>query len=101
MCITGHNSYMECWFCDLHKVTSKEPGKNLVYYLLKPPLPNKLLIYDPSALPMRTHDIYYERAERYIGTNSKTARKNLSLNTGKFSISYKCLIILRILLIAI
>jgi len=79
---------MGCRFCDLRGVTSKEPGKNHVYYPLKPPLHNKLPIYDPSALPLRTHDIYYERAEEYIEINSKTARKHLSMNTGKFSISH-------------
>ena len=97
MCITGHNSYMGCRFCDLCGVTSKEPGKNHVYYPLKPPLHNKLPIYDPSALPLRTHDIYYERAEKSIEINSKTARKNLLMNTGKFLYYIKCLINLNIL----
>lgn len=87
MRITGHNSYMGCRFCDLRGVTSKEPGKNHVYYPLKPPLHSQLPIYDPSDLPLRTHDIYYERAEKYIEIDSKTARKNFSKDTGNFSIS--------------
>jgi len=92
MCITGHNSYMGCRFCDLRGVTSNEPGKNHVYYPLKPPTHHKLPIYNPSALPMRTHHMYYQRAEEYIKTKSKTARKNLSTNTGKFIITYLSII---------
>ncbi|CAG8612899.1 466_t:CDS:2 [Ambispora gerdemannii] len=45
------------------------------------PLVDELLILE--TLPLRTHDIYCKRAEEYIEINSKTARKNLSINTGE------------------
>ncbi|CAB5336227.1 unnamed protein product [Rhizophagus irregularis] len=58
-CLTGHNSYMACRYCDLQGIYN-----NHVYYPTTPPSIETYKTYNPSDLPKRTHRDYKTRIEQ-------------------------------------
>ncbi len=58
MCLTGHNSYKGCRYCDIRGIYI-----DYVYFPTMPPIgkENKYITYDPDNLPMRNHEQFKER----------------------------------------
>jgi len=56
MCITGHNSYKACRFCSILGIYCQK--NRHVYFPLKPPTNVSGCQYDPTNLPLRTHEEY-------------------------------------------
>ncbi|CAG8735607.1 14146_t:CDS:2, partial [Ambispora leptoticha] len=50
MCLTGHNSYRGCHYCNIKGIYSSH-----IYYPTKPPSDQNSETYDPENLPIRTH----------------------------------------------
>ncbi|POG58182.1 hypothetical protein GLOIN_2v1468428, partial [Rhizophagus irregularis DAOM 181602=DAOM 197198] len=58
-CLTGHNSYMACRYCNLRGIYN-----NQIYYPTTPPSIETYKTYNPSDLPKRTHRDYKIRIEQ-------------------------------------
>ncbi|GET63857.1 transposase domain-containing protein [Rhizophagus irregularis DAOM 181602=DAOM 197198] len=58
-CLTGHNSYMACRYCNLRGIYN-----NQIYYPTTPPSIETYKTYNPSDLPKRTHRDYKTRIEQ-------------------------------------
>ena len=77
-CLTGHNSYMACRYCDLKGIYT-----NHVYYPTTPPSDKPSKSYDPSNLPMRTHKDFKARIERIEKMPLSKSRNELASELGK------------------
>ena len=81
MCLTGHNSYKGCRYCNI-----KGLYINHVYYPTIPPIEFNLTNYNVDNLPLRSHSEYEEMIQDL--EHAITQKENLSLrqNYGKLFI---------------
>lgn len=77
-CLTGHNSYMACRYCDLRGIYN-----NHVYFPTTPPLGETNKIYNPSDLPKKTHEDYKTRIEQITAIPPSRTRDALASDLGK------------------
>jgi len=77
-CLTGHNSYMACRYCDLRGIYN-----NHVYYPTTPPSGKTNETYNPSYLPKKTHRDYKTRIEQIIAISPSRTRDALASDLGK------------------
>ncbi len=77
-CLTGHNSYMACRYCDLRGIYN-----NHVYYPTTPPSCETNETYNPSYLPKKTHRDYKTRIEQIIAISPSRTRDALASDLGK------------------
>ena len=89
MCLTGHNSYMGCRYCDLKGVYS-----NHIYYPTTPPRNMQSDFYDPTNLPLRTHRDYKNRIKKLGKMSISKKRQELCSELGKYLIKLNFLIFL-------
>ena len=76
-CLTSHNSYMACRYCDLRGTYN-----NHVYFPTTLP-DNASRSYDPSNLPKRTHKDYKTRIEQIVVIPPSRAHSTLASDLGK------------------
>ncbi|GBC47879.2 transposase domain-containing protein [Rhizophagus irregularis DAOM 181602=DAOM 197198] len=77
-CLTGHNSYMACRYCDLYGIYN-----NHVYYpTTPPPSIETYKTYNPSDLPKRTHRDYMIRIEQITTIPPSRTRDTLISDLG-------------------
>ena len=76
-CLTGHNSYMACRYCDLRGIYN-----NHVYYPTIPPSDKSNNTYDPSNLPKRTHSDYKTRIKQIEKLPPSQKRNELASKFG-------------------
>ncbi|GET52716.1 transposase domain-containing protein [Rhizophagus irregularis DAOM 181602=DAOM 197198] len=77
-CLTGHNSYMACRYCDLRGIYN-----NHVYYpTTPPPSIETYKTYNPSDLPKRTHRDYMIRIEQITTIPPSRTRDTLISDLG-------------------
>jgi len=60
MCLTGHNSYKGCRYCDIRGI-----NMNHVYFLTMPPIgeDDNYKTYNLNNLPMRNHEQFERRIQ--------------------------------------
>lgn len=80
MCLTGHNSYKGCRFCDIRGIYT-----NHIYFPTKPPMgkEDKYQTYDPENLPIRTHEQFKDRIFRINNTRSAIEKATLVSEFGE------------------
>jgi len=81
MCLTGHNSYKGCRFCDIRGIYM-----NHIYFPTKPPITkeNQYQTYDPKNLPLRTHEQFRDRIFRINTASSTNEKAGLISEFGTF-----------------
>lgn len=78
MCLTGHNSYKGCRYCDIRGIYM-----NHVYFPTMAPVEEEYANhYDPENLPMRNHEQFKERIQQLTRANSKKERHKLEVEFG-------------------
>lgn len=90
MCLTGHNSYKGCRFCNIHGIYV-----NHVYFPTIPPIGKEECgVYDPENLPLRTHNQFRENIHQLNQANTIKRRHELEIEFGMYTKLYKkCLLI--------
>jgi len=85
MCLTGHNSYKGCRYCDIREIYM-----NHVYFPTTPPIGEEgnYKTYDPNNLPMRNHEQFERRIQQLVGTSSGKERYELEAEFGRYIIYY-------------
>ena len=79
MCLSGHNSYKGCRYCNI-----KGLYVNHVYYPITPSVEFDLINYDPNNLPLRSHKEYKEMIKDLEHATTQQEIKKLQQNYGKF-----------------
>ncbi|CAG8764554.1 17043_t:CDS:1, partial [Racocetra persica] len=69
MCLTRHNSYRGCRYCNLKGVCT-----NHIYYPTTPPTDVNTMRYCASNLPSRTHEKWKERLKKIRDAKSEKER---------------------------
>ena len=80
--LTGHNSYMACWFCNICGIYY-----NHIYYPLNSSLHS--LSYDILNLPMRSHKEYSENVTNIKEIHSESEKNRQTNLRDNFIILYK------------
>lgn len=72
MCLTGHNSYKGCRFCNIRGIYT-----NHVYFPTMPPIgeDDNYITYDPNNLPMRNHEQFKEQIQQLGRANSNNVQE--------------------------
>lgn len=81
MCLTGHNSYKGCRYCDICGIYT-----NHVYFPTMPPIGDEdsYETYDPDNLPMRDHDQFKGRIQQLDSARSDKERRELEVEFGVY-----------------
>ena len=75
MCITGHNSYKACRFCSILGIYCQR--NRHVYFPLKPLTNVSECQYDPTNLPLRTHEEYISDATIVENTSGSSCKREM------------------------
>lgn len=82
MCLTGHNSYKGCRYCNIKGVCVKH-----VYFPTFPPTfpptGTNLVRYDANNLPLRSHDEYKKMIQNLECMTTQQAVISLQRNYGE------------------
>lgn len=78
MCLTGHNSYKGCRYCNI-----KGLYVNHIYYPSTPPMGYNSTCYDANNLPLRSHDEFEKIIQDLKYSTTQQAIKDLQQNYGK------------------
>jgi hypothetical protein len=81
MCLTGHNSYKGCRYCDIHGIYM-----NHVYFPTMPPMgkEDNYKTYDPNNLPIRYHEQFERRIAQLVRASSDKERYELEGEFGGY-----------------
>jgi len=78
MCLTGHNSYKGCRYCNIKGICV-----NHVYYPTTFPLEFNLINYDAANLPLRSHEEYEKIIQELENKTTRQEITALQQNYGK------------------
>jgi len=82
MCLTGHNSYKGCRFCNICGIYI-----NHVYFPTTPPIgKEECKIYDPKDLPLRTHSQFKNYINQLNQANTLKEKNELETEFGMYNI---------------
>ena len=70
MCLTGHNSYQGCRYCNIRGVWAK----HIYYPTTSPSNSETTIIYNIFALPNRTHEEWQQRLEKIHKAKAENKR---------------------------
>ena len=81
MCLTGHNSYKGCRFCNIRGIYA-----NHIYFPTLPPMEkeDQYETYDPNNLPLRTHEQFKDQIFRLKMASSEREKAELVSEFGVF-----------------
>ena len=83
MCLTGHNSYKGCHYCNI-----KGFYMNHVYYPSTSPIGFDSINYDLNNLPLRSNEEYKKIIQDLERTTTQQETKDLQRKYGKFLFQY-------------
>jgi hypothetical protein len=77
MCLTGHNSYKGCRYCNIKGICVKH-----VYFPTTPPIGSNLISYDANNLPLRSHEEYENMIQNLKCVTTKQEIESLQQHYG-------------------
>jgi hypothetical protein len=84
MCLSGHNSYKGCRYCNIKGLYIT----NHVYFPIIPPIGFDSINYNADNLPLRTHNEYEEMIQNLEYATTQKEIKALQQDYGKLFIYF-------------